>query len=789
MNPIFNIHTMSNSEFEKIMNYSPENQKIFDELVGLCIKGLIVPYIGAGMSAFRFPLWNKYINEKKSCLGEKLNDMNNIDAADVIENVLGRDVFFKDIQNTFGGCINDTEWDKIKEEAKSQAIAIVPELFYTPIITTNFDQIIEKIHGNIPVAFPYNTTELEKVKINRKSVVYKIHGCVSDVQNIVFTKTAYNKVYAPGTPLVNSLSFLFTSFHFLFLGCSLAINNTNEGTKEHYIELWERLQQSGMYHFAILDCVNNEKIKSERRNELENKKIRIRPILYESGKYDSVRIILKELLDRVQKQLFRIPLYKTPFTERKDSIIAKIASIFNNSTYSLLVLTGFGGVGKTRIMSEYAHRIEKETNTKVFWFNAISAENIREQIRQFVVIHQEVSEDESDNTIIFDAFKDWTKENGDYLFLLDNVESIDDIELFLSDGSFSIKGRRHLLMTSRLNEKELGDIESVRVEVLEKDEAESFLQSHTQQVTDEFSVKIAEMLGYLPLALEQASAYIYEEKITYQQYAKLIENEFILETLDINHPEYGSVSVRATWNITMQRIKIESAKELLWLCAYFAPDNIHIQWFVDALEFLPQKLKDDIQVRLKIIVDQLKKYSLVKIENNKISIHRLLQEVIRKALYEEQDQWLGICLQIMNNTIYDDFEKIEAQNYFWELVPHIFSITDLAPKDDLARGLYLFLGYGFGNSNNTEKALEIFEKAMGKESPDTATLYHNQGLIYEAMDECPKALECLFKAFNIRQKIFGKDHPDTQTVLNDLEAEFNKCKPNQPFEEWLKEQL
>ena len=57
------------------------------------------------------------------------------------------------------------------------------------------------------------------------------------------------------------------------------------------------------------------------------------------------------------------------------------------------------------------------------------------------------------------------------------------------------------------------------------------------------------------------------------------------------------------------------------------------------------------------------------------------------------------------------------------------------------------------------------------------------------MDECPKALECLFKAFNIRQKIFGKDHPDTQTVLNDLEAEFNKCKPNQPFEEWLKEQL
>lgn len=78
---------------------------------------------------------------------------------------------------------------------------------------------------------------------------------------------------------------------------------------------------------------------------------------------------------------------------------------------------------------------------------------------------------------------------------------------------------------------------------------------------------------------------------------------------------------------------------------------------------------------------------------------------------------------------------------------------------------------------------------MGKESPDTATLYLNQGLIYEAMDECPKALECLFKAFNIRQKIFGKDHPDTQTVLNDLEAEFNKCKPNQPFEEWLKEQL
>jgi hypothetical protein len=448
--------------FNDIINYSPENKKVFNELLKQCIKGEIVPYIGAGMSVFAgnipnlknrnlFPTWRGLLEVKyeKYFEGKELpKDL--IDVAEDIEKEMGKENFYEYIRATMGGDLKE-EWSEILENSEKQAISYIPKLFRSPIVTTNFDQIIEKIYNNLPVAFPYHTEKLKQAIDERKQLLYKIHGCVSDHRNIVLARSKYDEVYRDDSPLVKSLSKFCKGFHFLFLGCSL--NQDDYST----ILLMKSQEKSKMPHYAILPCEKDKM--PDRRIELEGRNIY--PILYEntSGKHEEVKILLDKLLIEIKNQSFQIPKFDKPYTERKNSITTKITNRLKNSKYSVLALIGDGGVGKTRIIREYALQNKGKYNKdKVFWFNAISADNVKEEIRKFVVRYQDISEKETNTDIILQAFKNWTRENDNYLFLLDNVENYEDIKVFFGNNFSILTGTRHFLITSRLDKEKFNNI-------------------------------------------------------------------------------------------------------------------------------------------------------------------------------------------------------------------------------------------------------------------------------------------------------------------------------------------
>ena len=298
-----------NNKFDKIMEYSPENKTVFEELSALCIDKKIVPYIGAGLSCFAgFPTWIKFLNTLyNECFDEYIPEDKNInffELADKIEEELGgEEELYKRIYSTYGGNHKDGDWKSIIKKAgdNSEAVSFIPKLFFGPIITTNFDQILEHIHQNTPdffVALPRESDleKIEQAKHKRKRFLYKIHGCVSKAQSIVFTGNQYEKEYNKGVIHEKYLTKFFQGFSFLFLGCSLDIN----GTKDKPVEIWEKLikiiNKREMYHYAIIECKENatEKYIKERRKELETR--RIYPILFESGKHESVKIILEKLL-------------------------------------------------------------------------------------------------------------------------------------------------------------------------------------------------------------------------------------------------------------------------------------------------------------------------------------------------------------------------------------------------------------------------------------------------------------------------------------------------------------
>ena len=803
-----------NDNFKKIMNYSPENQKVFDELAGLCIKRLIVPYIGAGMSVFAgFKTWNIYIDtEYANCFQmKKPDEMDNIVAADLIEQQQGKDFFYENVRTSFGGDLNDTEWQDILKRAENQPISVIQKLFSGPIVTTNFDQIIEKIHNNeLPVVFPHNSEELEKAVNYRKRLVYKVHGCISDAHKVVFTKSVYDKVYDTNSELVKSLSKFFQGFHFLFLGSSLDVSKSPAKTKDYSMDLWEKLKNAGTYHFAILDCAKDQL--TARRKELEDRNIHA--ILFETGKFESVKIILDELLKIVDSNSLNIPKYNTAYIDRKDSIMEKITNRLDEKKYSVLAITGMGGVGKTRILSEYANRQNNESQySDIIWINAISETDVREEIRNFLV-KMGIKIDEKDPNQIFSKFRQWMNDNDNWLFLLDNVEHYEDIRLFF-DCDQMLAGKRHILISSRLNADKLPNIPILPIIIFTQEEALNFFQCYTKKETDEYADKIAERLGWLPLALEQAAAYIEVENESYQGYFELLEKEPLI-LLEKTHPEPGAVSVRATWNISMQRLKNESARQLLNLCTFFAPDNIHSQWFIDAANTLPDTLRNDVlnNKNFSIIKDDLKTYSLIRIDNNeRINMHRLLQEVICESLkQEEQDKWRNFGVSVLNELCYDDistpesdelcnddFSYLESDEFCYDdsstpeseelfrvLSTHIVSVT-YGIKEKHATievsKLFFFLGKGYHKLGVDEQALEYYSKALtirekelGTEHPDTTIIYNNMADIYHGQGNHLNALKYYWKVLDIREKTLGKDHPDTATTYNNIAwVYFHQC--------------
>ncbi|GHT08771.1 hypothetical protein FACS189426_05190 [Bacteroidia bacterium] len=788
---------MDNMTFDKIIEFSPENQKVFDELKVKCIKGEIVPYVGAGMSAFArfipilkgrnlFPTWEGLLKEKYKEYFNRELPKDLIDAAEEIEQKMGKESFYEYIRVTMGGNLNNTEWEVILNHAESQAVFFIPKLFRSAIITTNFDQILEKIHikqeSEIPVAFPNNTQELEEVIDNRKRLIYKIHGCVSDAQNIVLAKSRYGAVYSPSSDLVHSLTKLCSGFHFLFLGCSLTLDE-NDGTKDYSTKLLLDAQgKSQMPHYAIIECKENATEDEIRARRAELEREHIFPILYKYKGHNSIIIIMQKILTEYENQLFQVPPYSSEFIERKDSVIRKIENKLNNEKTTALTLTGFGGVGKTRIMSEYANKKTNEYK-HIIWFNALSADNVREEIRRFDIKEKLIVETEKDTDLIFRVFKNWLKENDNWLFLLDNVEHYKDIKVFF-DFDKTISGKRHILITSRRDKQEFPDITDIPISTFELEESRRFLETHTQKTPDEYADKIHELLGGLPLALEQTAAYINERNkettISYKDYFDLLEKDGTLKILGKGDPErYYSASVGATYNISIQRIKNESAKQLLHLCAFFAPDNIHSEWFVKANGVLPDKLKNDVQNETNFaeIKKDLQAYSLVRIDNSeRISMHRLLQEVIRKSLEEEQGKWVDNCVKIANKLVYRNFSKSTSVTDFQNLHPHINNLINCISVEnqliDLSL-LYRFMGDGKRYMSDYEESNAWYTKLQNKQenqpyNSNLASTYNAIAENHMYMDEFKKAWIFNRKSQAVYEMMPDNNAESVSDIFNDF---------------------
>ena len=343
---------------------------------------------------------------------------------------------------------------------------------------------------------------------------------------------------------------------------------------------------------------------------------------------------------------------------------------------------------------------------------------------------------EEDPSSILRAFLSWFENNRGWLLIYDNVEEFETIKRFMPRNK-----NGDILITTRATQSYMGT--RVDVDLFDESEAIAFLQSRTGIDDESNAAQLAKQLGYLPLALDMAAAYIAAvPDMDFDKYLLLLSDQ-ALTVLDEGVSllgDYG-LTIRATWRISLDKIQLKSARQLLNLCAYFAPNDILLSIFTLEAEVLqdyklsdyrsderylelclPAPLRDELldQLILNKIIMEITKFSLVKCENNSLQIHRLLQKVIRDELKGDTaiiKQCYCLADQILSMF---NREKPNLAGLFCNL-PHASSIADfseelLTPDDDFwqrcFQNIYYRHGMSFELFYEYERALNYYHKAL-----------------------------------------------------------------------------
>lgn len=357
-------------------------------------------------------------------------------------------------------------------------------------------------------------------------------------------------------------------------------------------------------------------------------------------------------------------------------------------------LSGMGGIGKTQTALEYAYHYFQDY-AAVFWVNAETRESM---IASFAAIAKVLSlpqRAESQPCTIITAVREWLNSHSDWLMILDTVEDVQLIKPSLPSarqGTLLFTTRLHTLGTlasmielDRLSTPESTELLLRRMHHL--DERHTFKQLSPD--TEALAQTLADLMDGLPLALDQAGAYLQQTQCNLREFLRLFEacpvqllNE---RDVHVDHP----FSVARTFALAFEQLQKEQpvAAQLLVLCCFLAPDEIPEVLFTEHTKDLGLPLYEAVNhpLRMNALFKELLAHSLIRRHPHRrtISVHRLVQVVLQKRLPEtEQREWNERVIRLLDRAVQADPDQPPGeQGPLYELLlPHVLHCLQQATR-------------------------------------------------------------------------------------------------------------
>lgn len=271
-----------------------DNRARFADLCRAVSSGTLIPFVGSGMSKpSQFPLWREFLQNLRPRTAISETELDEMfargeyeEAADRLRSACGENAFNERIDHEL----------RVSDAHKIiGAVRLLPELFERMIITTNLDDVLERVYEeagkkttNVLVA--REIERYRRLRADGESCLIKLHGHYRWVEGRVLGVREYEDAYAPGSSQREALSLIYRNHPLLWLGCSLTIDRTVRLIRE-----LAGADPGVPRHFAFMRIPKDNALLIARERELTD--LFIHPIWYDGDDDDCITALLVGMLE------------------------------------------------------------------------------------------------------------------------------------------------------------------------------------------------------------------------------------------------------------------------------------------------------------------------------------------------------------------------------------------------------------------------------------------------------------------------------------------------------------
>ncbi|MDQ2903389.1 MAG: FxSxx-COOH system tetratricopeptide repeat protein [Chloroflexota bacterium] len=498
-------------------------------------------------------------------------------------------------------------------------------------------------------------------------------------------------------------------------------------------------------------------------------------------------------------RLWSVPYTRNPGFIGREKILSTLHTRLAASEPVTLTqasaLSGLGGIGKTQVAMEYAYRYALQYKA-VFWLAAETTESFMTSLQYLAGQLQLPQHPAAEPAQMVAAIQLWLATHSNWLLIGDNVEDGDLLQTILPPvhhGAILLTTRRQTLgpLAEPVELPPMNCEEGVtlllrRARLLNRPTTDVAMlqETLTNNPSSPAAAELVKLLEGLPLALDQAGAYIDETGCSVADYLQRCRNQRkqVLARRG-NHGGAHPASVTTTLILSVGQVeqKHPAAGDLLRICAFLHPEAIPEDLLVTGTSRLGPVLEPVVAdpYQFDLALAALRKVSLVTrhTQARTLSVHRLVQAIVHESMSEqEQEMWQQRAIQLLN-AIFPEVTH-EAWKQCEHLLPHVLTCAAAIPEQvcdqELAQvlrkaGDYLSQRAQYEQAESLfQRALRMQEHLLGPEHPEVARTLSSLALLSSERGKDEQAGALYERTLRIWERTLGPEHPEVACALNGL---------------------